>query len=336
MGRIGTVIALVLVVYSCYFPGSHTEITAAQEAVITTALSGFDTAGIQSVIQYIDNRYGVWGARYATNSNIINYQNYLTGLFTSYGYTDITLQQVQCNDPGYTSAPGPLYMNNIIVVKDGAGPPVVVIAHWDSVPNCPAIDDNFSGCAGVLEIARLAYSLNFENRLVFILFGFEEESLLGSSLYADTMSERPKSVINLEMIGFTSPKENPYPGTDLLMGFPTTGDFVGVFATDFSETLGLNFIYAVDTFVPDLKYYFMITDQNFGNNPLLSLLMRSDHTSFWEKKVPALLVTDTAELRDGAVYHQTSDNYLSFDPVFHERITRAAFAALCIEAGIQP
>ncbi len=104
---------------------------------------------------------------------------------------------------------------NIIAEKQGQGSKrkiVVVTAHLDSInlqggPLAPApgADDNGSGSAGLLEIARVFQDHNSKHDLRLILFGGEEEGLLGSKRYVAslTASERARiqAVINMDMIG---------------------------------------------------------------------------------------------------------------------------------------
>ena len=127
-------------------------------------------------------------------------------------------------------------MDNLIWTKPGTDPslaPVFVTAHWDSVPMGPGANDNGSGCACLIEIARVveALNLNFRRTVVLIMFAMEEENLAGSAYYAAHMTSHPALVLNLDMIGYTAARETLYPLSDVLLDFPSTGDFIAVLAS---------------------------------------------------------------------------------------------------------
>jgi hypothetical protein len=331
---------LSILFFSCTFPKSPVLPTPAQAIKIQEGIDEITANNITNTV--LTQLYNpAWGKRYPSNSLIVNYENLIIGFFTAYGYSCVK-QPVVCQTPHLISEDqGPLVMNNLIFTKLGTDPtlaPILITAHWDCAPVSPGIDDNGSGCAGVIEIARAIAQtgLTFQRTIIFILFALEEESLIGSSYYAAHMAQSPQAVINFEMIGFTSAHENPYPFTDVMLGFPKTGDFIAVFASYFSDELGLTFIAAAERFVPRLPYYLTVCDSNFSNNPLLTLMLRSDHTPFWERGVPALMLTDTAELRDGTPYHTTDDTIDHINITFLLNVTKAAFATLSIEAEINP
>ena len=89
---------------------------------------------------------------------------------------------------------------------------ILVIAHLDSINSsdmpegvAPGADDNGSGSAGLLEIARVFHKINNKHDLRFILFGGEEQGLFGSRFYLDSLSDVEKNriiaVLNMDMIG---------------------------------------------------------------------------------------------------------------------------------------
>ena len=105
---------------------------------------------------------------------------------------------------------------NVIADRPGSGPAphrvVIVTAHLDSInlaggPSAPApgADDNASGSAGVLEIARAFKNHRGVHDLRFILFGGEEQGLFGSKHYVATLTAAERStieaVVNMDMIG---------------------------------------------------------------------------------------------------------------------------------------
>ncbi len=250
----------------------------------------------------------------------------------------VTVQTVQWPAGDYDNAVliGPYTMNNIIAVKQGENPdlaPVLITGHWDSVCVGPGIDDNASSCAGVLEAARALRGFRFERTIKYILFGLEEEGLLGSYYYTGQMTEIPKSVINFEMIGYTSESQTVLPMTDVLLGFPVKGDFAAVFAADFSHDLAMVYAAVFDSFLPGFPYYIARTGSGFPDDPFLGDILRSDHTPFWEMGIPAVMVTDTANLRN-PYYHTPEDTIDKIDFGFMMNCIRSGTAVLCVEAGI--
>ena len=101
--------------------------------------------------------------------------------------------------------------SNVIAELQGgtAAPGVVVFGgHLDSVPGSPGANDNASGSAVVLELARQLASVDPSQRphtVRFVLFGAEEIGLFGSRHYVDTLSEAERrsivAMINLDMVG---------------------------------------------------------------------------------------------------------------------------------------
>jgi Zn-dependent M28 family amino/carboxypeptidase len=97
---------------------------------------------------------------------------------------------------------------------------ILLGAHLDSVANGPGINDNGSGTAAVLEIARQAHRLHVRPKhgLRFAFWGGEELGLLGSRAYVQSLSQRGRSrilgVINLDMIGSPNYDRIVYDGAD--------------------------------------------------------------------------------------------------------------------------
>jgi len=108
-------------------------------------------------------------------------------------------------DPDYST--GPVPTTNVIAEIPGRSDDVVMVgAHLDSVPNGPGIDDNGSGAAGVLAVAEhLADAPQPERTIRFAWWGAEENNLLGSTAYADSLTEpeldRIVGYLNVDMLG---------------------------------------------------------------------------------------------------------------------------------------
>lgn len=217
---------------------------------------------------------------------------------------------------------------------------VLVAAHYDSVDSCPGADDNASGVAGVLEVARLLSRGSWERSLMVACWDEEELGLVGSSAFVDDLAGRPVQpvqVLTFEMIGFSSeePQSQEIPfGFGLL--FPDAvaaveanerrGDFIAVVAdeasrpavaafTDGAEGLGLPAVH-------------LEAADGVKTSSILADLQRSDHYPFWEIDVPAIMLTDTAEFRN-VRYHCTegSDEVSVLDVHFAGRVVGATVLA---------
>lgn len=85
---------------------------------------------------------------------------------------------------------------NVVAVRPGTGPGMVVFgAHYDSVTNSPGANDNASGVAVTLELARVLATSRRPETLVFIAFDGEEEGLLGSTAYVQQLSPAQRKAI---------------------------------------------------------------------------------------------------------------------------------------------
>ena len=155
-------------------------------------------------------------------TNLIMLNSFTTRLSTGTGYRSAsTRARQQLNKLNYQTRMQSITVNggtsrNIIADKPGFGNAprgvVIITAHLDSInlqggANAPApgADDNGSGSAGLLEMARVFQNHRSKHDLRFILFGGEEQGLFGSKQYVAglTASERAriKAVVNMDMIG---------------------------------------------------------------------------------------------------------------------------------------
>ena len=100
--------------------------------------------------------------------------------------------------------------------------------------------------------------------------------------------------------------------------------------------LVLDFLAASGRSAPDLPVYAASADSGLPDDPFLQDILRSDQTPFWRLGVPALMITDTANLRQGNVYHSAEDDLSHIDYAFAARVVRAALSAICIRAGLSP
>lgn len=97
---------------------------------------------------------------------------------------------------------------NVIAIKEAEGvedPEIVYLtAHYDSVPNAPGANDNGSGTAALLELARVMQDIPVDKEVRFVALGAEEIGLVGAYRYAETLTEeeinRSFGNFNMDMV----------------------------------------------------------------------------------------------------------------------------------------
>ncbi|MCK9374940.1 MAG: M20/M25/M40 family metallo-hydrolase [Syntrophobacterales bacterium] len=203
-------------------------------------------------------------------------------------------------------------VSNIIVGDENPGGYYILGAHYDTVEGTPGADDNASGVAVLLEVARQARKLKPPRPWAFIAFTCEEppafaSAAMGSRVYAQRARRQQAHILGmlcLEMVGYYSkaPGSQSLPLSLKFMGYPTTGDFIGLVSDQRSRALldrleaaikGGCQLPAVSLAVP------------FGGH-LLPEVRLSDHANFWDTGYPAVMLTDTAFMRNPH-YHGPGD-----------------------------
>lgn len=241
---------------------------------------------------------------------------------------------------------------NVVGVLPGVGAQadevVLLGAHYDHVDACVGADDNASGVAGALEIARVLAAAPLRRTLVVACWDEEELGLVGSAAYAKGLADPAAVVVavNFDMIGFTNPAPNTqaFPGP-LADRFPALAaeldaherraDFIAVVADDLAEGVALDLEARAEalgrvTGVMTLTAAEKLDDNAFG------ILSQSDHRSFWERGVPAIHVFDTGLFRNPA-YHCLggADTLDTLDHAFTLDVMRATAGALAAAAGLE-
>lgn len=211
---------------------------------------------------------------------------------------------------------------------------IIIGGHYDTVSDSPGADDNGTATAGVLEAARILAPYRFRKSLRFIGFDFEETGLDGSRYYVEHLSgnEAIEGMLNMEMIGYYSDMPNSQdfpPGFELV--FPDAaaavqadnnrGNFITNVGPGFGSTLYNAFNTAAADYVPELR----VIGLNVANPLLVPDLLRSDHGSFWEANIPALMLTDGADFRNPN-YHEPSDTIGTLNFTFMANTVKAVIA----------
>jgi Zn-dependent M28 family amino/carboxypeptidase len=208
----------------------------------------------------------------------------------------------------------------------------VVGAHYDSLKGTVGADDNGSAVAVQLELARTLKTLHDESPLHasvrFVSFALEEPPVYGSQsmssrVYARAAKKRKDRIdgmICLEMVGYTchEPGCQRYPFPLMFMGYPKTGDYIGIVGNFRSRefTRSLFQAFSLNENLPVVKLTVP------GNGYLLPSVRLSDHASFWDQGYPAVMVTDTAFFRNPH-YHRRSDTMSRLDFAFMAQLVKS-------------
>lgn len=209
---------------------------------------------------------------------------------------------------------------------------IYVGAHFDAVPASPGADDDASGVAALLEIARTLRDRPLKRTVRFVLFNLEEVGLVGSSQYAPGVAERVAAgeetvvgMLSLEMLGYYSDEAgsqtNPFEAVKALK-VPPAGNFLALGTIlshrPFVRLLEQEMLRAEPTFPPVVFDFLPFAPPD---------LLRSDHAPFLNHGMPAVIVTDTANFRNRN-YHKPSDTPETLD------LARLAQAARALAGGI--
>jgi hypothetical protein len=140
--------------------------------------------------------------RQAGTANILAARDTIAKRFHQFGYDSVSYDPFDFSVGGSTKTG-----YNVIAKKVGALYPdvyIIVCAHYDGVSTSPAADDNGSGTAGVLEMARVLKDSTLNVTVLFITFDAEETGLNGSAHYAQAAHRRHDQIAavwNMDMIG---------------------------------------------------------------------------------------------------------------------------------------
>lgn len=244
---------------------------------------------------------------YKNKPSLDNVAQYIKDKFSEYGFEPVE-QTYKVNDITY---------KNIIASWGPQNSPVFVVgAHYDVYGEFPGADDNASGVAGIIELARLIGTnkpeLNCKIELV--AYTLEEPPFfrtehMGSYVHAASLHKRNAEVIGmacLETIGYFTDSESSqaYPLSLMKLAYPGQGDFIAVVSNFGSSALTDHFmknLAATSVNAEQLKAPSIITGVDF-----------SDHLNYWKFGYKAIMITDTAFYRN-ANYHQESDTIETLD-----------------------
>jgi Zn-dependent M28 family amino/carboxypeptidase len=229
-------------------------------------------------------------------------KQYVKTQFEAYGYqTEEQLFEVS----------GSTYTNIICRYQVGEKKRLVIGAHYDVCGDTPGADDNASGIAGLLELARLIQEAQpeLEYGIEFVAYTLEEPPFfgtdnMGSAIHAKSLYDNKVQVLGmicLEMIGyFTDAKESQrYPAPGLSLIYPKTGNFITV-AGLWSQRKLVNRITKI------MRKTGAIPVVAFKAPKMLPGIDFSDHRNYWKYDYEAVMITDSSFYRNPN-YHQRTD-----------------------------
>jgi Zn-dependent M28 family amino/carboxypeptidase len=201
------------------------------------------------------------------------------------------------------------HYQNVIAEYGPDSPEIIVVgAHYDTAGAQPGADDNTSGVAGLLELARLLAASELHSRVQLVAYTLEEatpygSNNMGSAFHARALKQHGiavKLMITLEMIGYftAEPASQSYPLPLLKLFYPTRGTFIAIVdqvLSGHARRMKQQMRSVIDLPVHSINAPRFIRGVDF-----------SDHRNYWQQGYPALMITDTAFYRNHA-YHSVRD-----------------------------
>jgi len=299
--RLRRIIFSILVVFVLVLVGCWFVIT---EPVLSVArlepIAGVETSRLESIVRTLSNS----PRDFSHIENLDKAAAFIANELRATGAT-VTEQEYRV-----TSANGSgTYRNVIGTLGPDTGDVIVVGAHYDACGPYPGADDNASGIAGLLELARLLARATLSTRVQFVAYSLEEppffrSSNMGSAQHASFLQQngtKVRAMISLEMIGYFSDDSTSqaYPAPFLRPFYPSSGNFIAVVGNLRSISL-----------VRSVKKAMMAGSAQ----PVYSInapgwipgIDFSDHLNYWNNGFPAVMITDTAFYRNKA-YHTDHD-----------------------------
>lgn len=244
------------------------------------------------------------GGKFGIRNNPISLQmslNYITDRLKSYGY--VVKEQIYNVDT--------MQLRNIEAEKRGTKKPdeiIILGAHYDSIYSSPGSDDNGSGVASVLEMARLFSEQSCKRTIRFVFFASEEPPYfrshsMGSYHYATRCKQRKENlnaVLIFETLGYYTDDQNSqrYP-LAYLPGYPDKGNFIGFVSNLNSQKLLKK---CVSAFRSSTDF----PSQGISAPEWITGIDWSDQMYFWKNNFQAIMITDTALYRN-PYYHTGAD-----------------------------
>ena len=273
----------------------------------------------------VETLAGDYPSRHGSNPTALNgAATFIEQEFASLGY------QVQTQ--WYESDGG--RVRNIIVEKKGQSSEnasIVIGAHYDTVVGTPGADDNATGIAGLIELSRLLKEHKNNRTIRFVAFPHEEPPYfftqrMGSRQYAWNLKESGENIfamLALEMIGYAGEgfrQLYPAPLLRILGRYPKDGNYIAL-VSNLRSSRVLSIVRKA------MRQPGTVGVESLIAPGFIPPLFLSDHSSFWKYGFPALMITDTAFLRNPH-YHSATDTPDTLNYGFLANVVEAVYAAV--------
>ena len=215
---------------------------------------------------------------------------------------------------------------NLILRLPGQRPelaPVLVAAHYDGPLGSPGADDNASGVAALLELARRWAQTPPKRPVWLVAFDQEEWGMVGSSALARELKSSGQCLhlmLSLEMLGYTAEEQN-YPHEAMKAVYGSRGDFIALVANTGAAALLPGLSGGMGAHVKT-----KVLPVPFKGRQLPDVRL-SDHSPFWDEGYNAVMVTDTSFMRNPH-YHRPSDTIETLDLPFLQAVINGLDAAI--------
>jgi hypothetical protein len=256
-------------------------------------------------------------------SSLVRAANYIHSVFEDVGLS-VRKQDHQYHEQRVTNV-----LATVPAITDTSSY-YVLGAHYDTVPGTPGADDNASAVAVMLELASRLRQADLKIPVLFAAFTLEERpahwtAKQGSRVFVRQCQNNGDCMLGaivLEMVGYTAPRQH-YPILPRWPGYPAPGNFIGIIGNwrswRFGRAVRLGFRNNRDLPAEALFLPF--------NGWMLPETRLSDHASFWDAGLPAVMVTDTAFFRNPN-YHLASDTIDTLDFTFMAQLVKSLELAL--------
>jgi Zn-dependent M28 family amino/carboxypeptidase len=246
-------------------------------------------------------------------ANVVRAEAYLEGVLRSFGYV-VASQEFTAGGRTYRNLEATLAGTTL------RHEVVVLGAHYDTAEDAPGADDNASGVAGVLELARTFAHAPQPRTVRFVFFPNEEPpwfptANMGSRHYAAAArarNDRIVGMLSIESIGYydtqAGSQRYPFP---LNLAYPDVGDFIGFVSNLRSRGL-------LHRAIAAFRAHARFPTQGAAAPAWVPGVWWSDHWSFWVEGYLAIMITDTAPYRS-PFYHTPAD---APDKLDYARMTR--------------
>ena len=206
---------------------------------------------------------------------------------------------------------------------------IVIGAHYDTFNGNPGADDNASGVAGLIELAKLISTEKLDIPIQLIAYTLEEPPYfrsqdMGSAVHAKQLKADGVDVvamISLEMIGYYTDKPNSqaYPMPLMSLMYPTSGNFIAIVGS-------LSGVGLVRQAKSAMQRVMSLPVYSINAPSFIPGVDFSDHLNFWNQGYPAIMVTDTAFYRNKA-YHTENDTWDRLDYEKMAEVVKGVYAA---------